>query len=98
MALASITLLCSKADVERVLSVLGVQLRLDDNNDGATDADEDLRMNDALIQASETCYYYLYQKYTPNAISRSNLVNRWAADLAAYVLCGDRSDPAPESV
>ncbi|HMO86302.1 MAG TPA: hypothetical protein PKC18_15420 [Lacipirellulaceae bacterium] len=98
MALASITLLCTQADVERHLSVYGVRLRLDDDGDGHVDSAELAAMTDARTEASETCYFYLGQKYSEEMLATSNWVNRKAMILACYRICTRRANPCPDSL
>lgn len=98
MAVTSPYAFCTQADVERRLSALGVQLRLDHDNDGAVDADEQLTMTDAISDATETLLYYCWAKYAPEVLATSPWINRRAVDYAAYVLCGVRCNPIPEDV
>lgn len=98
MALDSLTLYCTEADVRRVSSSMAVDLRLDDDGDGTVSGDEALALQDALIDATETINFYCWQKYSPLSLSRSNFINRRASVLAAYVLSRRRDNPAPEAL
>ena len=89
---------CQQSDVEQILSINGVSLRLDDDNNGAISAAEQNRMTDCINAATETCRYYLYSKYTDAILATSNFVNRACAWLAAYELCATRGNPAPDSI
>lgn len=91
-------LYCTQADVENVLSAVGVQARLDDDGDGYVNTTEQARMTDAINRATETCNFYLYNRYTPQNLSFSNIVNEWCSDLAAYVLCRSRGNPVPDAI
>lgn len=84
MTLASITLLCSQQDMQRYLSTIGLRLAVDDNEDGYISADEQGAVTDAQTEASETVYFYCWDKYDPTQIATSNLANRWATILACY--------------
>ena len=88
-----------RAHVEMVLSVAGVESRLDDDGDNFDNTTEALRMQDAINRATETINFYLWNRYSPDRIAQcSNLANQWAADLASYYLCRTRGNPVPESI
>jgi hypothetical protein len=89
---------CTRTQVERLLSTLGVAERLDHNADGVVEASEALLMDDAIAMATETCNFYLYGKYAPARLSQSNLVNRWATAFAALELCLTRGGVVPEAL
>jgi phage gp36-like protein len=98
VALANVVLYCDQGSVERYLSAQGVSLRLDDDGDGYISDTEQAALTDALIEASETCNFYLFWKYTPTMLATSNWVNRKATLLAAYRLCSRRGNPPPQIV
>ncbi len=94
MALITLDYLyCTEGDVQRYLSAAGVALRIDDGA-GAIDA----AFQDAIIEASETINFYLWQKYFNYSLATSNWVNRKCTALAAYVVCGRRGNEPPENV
>jgi phage gp36-like protein len=98
VALANITLYVNQGDVERQMSIQGVNLRLDDDGDGYISKAEQAAMQDALVDASESCNFFLYPKYTPAMLATSNWVNRKAMLLASYRLCTRRNNPVPDNV
>lgn len=98
MALQTITLLAQQSDVEHYLSAQGVRYRLDDDGDGVVSVDEQAALTDALTEASETCYFYLFFKYDPVNLAVSNWVNRKATILAGYRICTRRGNPPPNIV
>jgi len=98
MALADLIVYCTQADVEDVLSPLGVRLRLDDDRDDNVSDDEQHRMTACIARASEEINKYCWQKYTPESLATSNWVNQATALLAAVFLCRSRGNPIPESL
>lgn len=84
--------------VRTQLSAAGVRLALDDNRTKRVTADEQARLDQAVIDATETVNYYLASKYTPKRLAQSWWVWRRATVLAAYDLCTTRNNPPPESL
>jgi phage gp36-like protein len=98
MTLQVINTYCSDQDVQTALSIAGWTAMLDDNEDGTVSATEDLRMDDALVRASERCNEFLYDRYDPLQLANSNAVHMYATDIASYYLCNSVGREAPNSV
>lgn len=98
MALTDLILYCDRAGVEHVLSQVGLSLALDDDRDGAVSATENYRLADALAEATEDVNLYCWQKYSPQALSRSNWVARKANVLAACYVRAGRGNSVPDSL
>ncbi len=95
--IGAVRVYCTTGDIARRMSLMGRDLRLDDNDDSMVDADEELAVDDCILDASETINMYLYSKYTPANLAQSAWVNRRCVDVAVYVLCSRRMNDVPES-
>jgi phage gp36-like protein len=93
MALATITLYASRTDLEHLLSVYGVDQRLDHDGSGGISAAEEAFLTDCLTEASETVNWYLFNRYDPVNLAMSNWVARKTTILAAYRLTSSRGNP-----
>lgn len=82
----AITTLCADGDVQKILSVVGVKLRVDD--DAAA-------LQWAREEAAVDILGYVGLQYSPTALANSNWVLRRAAWLAARHLCSRRGNPVP---
>ena len=95
MAVASSYLYLTEQDLMSRLSVEGVLSRL-------SEADvtplEQQALTDVLSDASETINFYTWMKYDPSVLVGIPWVNRRAVDLAAWIFCGIKANPIPESV
>ena len=89
---------CVQADIEQHISVLGVKLRIDDDDDGVLTTADQAGLTDAIDEATETINYYCYNKYAPSQLATSRFINRCAMILATYRLCTRRLNPVPESL
>lgn len=99
MALDSITPYCTRADIERYLSVPTLTQTVEDDEDQETiDADGVDNIDDAIVMASETINSYLYQKYSYASLARSNLINRWCTILACYEVRQRRGNDVPDQL
>jgi phage gp36-like protein len=95
MTLIATTKLCTQADMERLLSVYGVQAFSDHEQTGVADVDV---VVDCIDQASEEILMYLHERYLEADLQTSPLVNRWATVVAATFLCQRRGNPVPDSL
>jgi len=84
--MAGTALYCSMTDVRNRLSAEGVNLRLDDFPE---DADGDI-LNEAAAIIDE----HAGPRYGTN-LPNSRIVNQWAANIAACLLCERRGNPPP---
>jgi phage gp36-like protein len=98
MALESVQLYCSQADLEGLLSFNGVKLWADDDGDEEIDAVEQDAIDFALGDAAVTIDQYLSTLHTPTWLATSRWVNNRATWLSAYALCGRRGNTVPESL
>lgn len=90
---------CSDNDVEALLSEEGVNLRLDDNQDGAVNAAELLRLTrQACNYATSKVNDFCAGRYDPADLETSWTVNEWATVIAARWLCSRRGNPVPGSL
>jgi len=92
MSVADPTLydLTTRAELERVWSRTGVDLRLDDDGTGDDQTDS---LQDVIDEASQTIYLYLENWYEPSDLRASKIVRRWANKVGCYFLSKRRGDP-----
>jgi hypothetical protein len=86
MPTAQTYLYCTAADVEGLLSALGVRSRLDDDQSGTEDADESAYMQQAREYATQRVKFYCMPHYDDASLYGSWLVNDWATTIAAWWL------------
>lgn len=101
MALATQSLLfCTDADVEGLLSALGLQARADD--DGAAPGTDTAAMAVAKAQgrnyATARVKFFCQPRYKTEDLATSWLVNDWATTLCAVWMCGRRGETVPETL
>jgi len=84
-----------QADVEKVLSELGVTLRIDDNANGVG---ETTNLTYALEEASEQVDFHLLQRYTASDLTASDYVTKATAAIAACLLSRRRANSVPPSL
>lgn len=85
----SITALCSSSDVQKILSSVGLSLRIDDDATATTWAIE---------EASVDVYGFAALQYEEADLVASNWITRIAARLAAWYVCIRRGNPVPKSI
>jgi len=85
----STALYCTQDDMEQVLSVSGVELRLDDYPSDTNFVIDDAS---ALIDA------YLLTRYDPAQLGQSRWVRHACTDIAIYNLCMRRANSVPGSI
>lgn len=86
---------CTQADIERLLSLEGVQSFGDMDQSGLEDDDV---IADVIEQASDEITAKLYPLYAEAELATCRLVTRWATVLAAFYLCHRRGNTAPQSL
>lgn len=92
-------LLSSRLEVESIFSADGVDLRIDDDDDGVTAGEggtpnDEQFLIDALIEASDEGYIRLLVRYDEDPIAESLWVRRRASYIAAHVLSTRKGNPA----
>lgn len=100
--LAQLPLYSSRMEVESIFSVMGVDVRLDDDDDGvvsppgtgpnAPDEEED-RLTHAIAEATDLVNGYLAQHYSPTNLALVRRVRRWTSWIAAHILSRRRANP-----
>jgi len=85
----AVTLYCTWKDVQARLSQAGAALKIDD--DPSTQAD-------VLAEAAVEVNGYCLLDYTPAALAASDWVRYAARNIAAYLACTRRGNPAPQGV
>lgn len=78
---------CAIADVQDILSAEGVQLSVDDAPPNV--------YGDAIARACNRVDFFLFRRYEPSELAKSDLVKDWSAVLAAYYLRTRRGNPIP---
>jgi len=89
---------CDQTDAEAVLSVLGVAARLDDDDSGTVEDNEQAYMPTLISWTTARVNDYLLGKHPASELAGSWIVNRWAAILLAELLCQRRGNPVPGSL
>jgi hypothetical protein len=88
-------LFASQVDVEFVWSQFGVNVRLDDNLDGASDAG---LMNRALEKASVKINFMLCQIYAVSVVRQTQWAKWCCAYITAVTIARRRGNPVPEDL
>lgn len=91
-------LYCTKEDIEGLLSELGLQARIDDNNSGTTEDIEATRITQARNYSTAIVKSFCLQHYIDSKLADSWLVNNWSTIIAAYWISARRGNPIPESL
>lgn len=86
---------CTVDDLVRILSSAGAIAFSDHNEDGVADPGV---YNDCIDQAYQEINFALHERYDPDQLENSSLINRWAAVISCYFLCHRRGNPVPESI
>lgn len=86
---------CTVADVESVLSRLGVELRSQDES--SVPVLDTAHVNDAIEEASEDAALFLLERYESAALATSAWLKRKVAFLAACSLMIRRGEGMPQS-
>jgi hypothetical protein len=86
--------LCTRTDLEDLLSIQGAVAFADDEDD--TDAHDAILW--AIDTASSDICLMLSRRYTPQQLQQSIMIRRWAAVYACRTLCQRRGNGVPQSV
>jgi hypothetical protein len=90
---------CSQGDVEAILSIEGVESRLDDDQSGTVSPTESGYLNATIIPwATSWVNIYLMGRYDAAMLATSYVANDCTATRAARRLCQRRGNPVPESL
>lgn len=90
---------CTSADVVALLSVYGVDARLDDDSSGTVTPEELAYLTTNLVNyATSKVNLYAQQLYDSSDLANSWLVNEWATVIACQRLCLRRANPVPKSI
>ncbi|MFI5113495.1 MAG: phage protein Gp36 family protein [Terriglobales bacterium] len=81
---------CAIADIQDILSSVGVTLRTDDAPPSS--------YGNAIAKAANQIDKFLYRTYNPTDLAQSDLVKDWAAIIACYYLCTRRGNPVPPGI
>lgn len=106
------TVYTSEEEITDLLSAIGVNLRLDDDesvsdedidndddNETGIDDDEQARLTvNAIRFGTAKVNLYLLARYTAEQLETSVQVHAWATTIAVYWLCGRRANPRPQTV
>lgn len=92
------TVYTSRADVEDLLSVIAVNLRVDDNASGIITSDEEARVTRSTYVGTAFVNRYCIQRYEEAQLATSWSVWHWATVRAAFWLCCRRGNPIPGSL
>ena len=89
------TTYCTKAEIERFLSVQGVVNMADHDEDGIVEAGV---IDDAIAEAKGEIDLFCRGRYSEAGLASSTLVNNWAVTIAASALCELRGNTVPDSL
>ncbi len=84
--------------IKDLLSVVGVDERLDDDADGTVDTDEEIRIHRACNVATARVLRYTQTLYDSEDLITSWSVWQWATVIAAYWVCSRRGNPVAASL
>lgn len=87
--MATITQYCDAEAVKKILSAVGVKLRMEDDKEALS-----WSIDEASVDIDEYCL----QSYTPASLSQSNWAAKQAAWRAAKYLCQRKNNPVPASL
>lgn len=92
-------LLSSREECESIFSIDGVDLRIDDDDDGVTDGTGDTANDtelliDALIEGSDDAYQKLLSRYDADVLATSTWVRRRVSYLVCNIISIRKGNPA----
>ena len=95
MAIESSPLLySSREEVASILSTVGIDLRIDDSDDGTVDAAEEQLLTDAIEEATDIINEAALHFYTAEELETSRWIRRRASYLAAHIIGKRRGNPS----
>ena len=83
-------------DIRGLISALGLDVRLDDDDSGTVEDAESAFLLQARNYATTRVKFYCAIHYDAADLATSWLVNEWATVLAVDWICRRRANPAPE--
>ena len=83
----------SQTEMESIFGELGVQLRLDDDEDNIFSTPETDRINDIITEATDICNQWLEHYYDPTELETSRWVHRRASWIACHLLARRLGNP-----
>lgn len=89
-------LLTSRAEMQKIISARGIDLRLDDDDDGVISSgldEEASALNEVIIEASDEAYMRLENMYKPADLADSLWVRRRVTYIALHMLSSRRGNP-----
>lgn len=95
---AQTNLYTTSADIQSLLSALGVDARLDDDESGTVDTTESPFLLRCREVATAKVKRYCLPHYADDQLAQSWLANEWATVLAAHWLCSRRLNAVPDSI
>lgn len=81
---------CAPNDLIDRLSLSGLTFRTDDSPPST--------YGNAVARAGSIIDMYCSFRYTPDQLAQSPAVVDWAANVAAWIICNRRGDPAPQGI
>jgi hypothetical protein len=91
-------LYCTEDDIRSWLSDLGVDLRIDDDDSGTVEDDEEAFLTRCLAWGTNQVNKYCVPRYRVQDLAQSYAATLWATIFAAHFLCSRRCNPIPESI
>ena len=89
--------LTTRAEMASISSTIGIDLRIDDDDDGVIDVlpvtGEEQSLLDAIEEASDEAYMRLEMYYTPEVLETSRWVRRRVSYIALHILSKRRGNP-----
>lgn len=85
-------------DLDVILSMDGVEGRIDDTDDGVLSTNEILYRSKAIYWATARVNFFCLSRYAASDLAQSWLVNDWCTILATYKLSLRRGNPVPGSL
>lgn len=99
MALDSAVLFCTQSDMEYVLSVIGLQLAIDDDRSGTITATPDSTyLADCIAFASAEAVSYISRRYSVASMQQSDALREAVAVRASVRARRHMTNPLPESL
>jgi phage gp36-like protein len=83
-----------RAETEKVYSTLGINLRLDDDEDDTVDATEETYLDEMIENATDVINQYALHFYTATELAESRWVRSRATWIACYLLSRRRGNSA----